>query len=89
MCLVDMFHIDEDKPLCTLCTGSKVNIVILQRRMGLEIGSMFIALEGFVREKSLSNVRIFLAWSQASNHAIPWLTYISEARLPSTVHELN
>ena len=60
MCLVDMFHIEE-RPLCTTCTGSKVNIVILLTAYrSWEVG-MFIALEVFVSQKSLSNVRIFLA----------------------------
>ena len=57
---------------------------------------MFIALEVFVSQKSLSNVPILLAWSRASNYPISWLTYTCEARLPwcgcerqvlSTVHE--
>ena len=50
--------------------------------MGPGNGGMFIALEGFVSQKSLTNVRIFLAWSKASNHPIPWVTYITEAPVP-------
>ncbi len=60
-----MFHIRQERPLCTFCTGSKVYIVILYRRMGSRKVGMFIALEVFVNQKSLSNVRILLAWTEA------------------------
>ena len=56
MCLVDMFHIRQERPLCTSCTGSKVHIVILYRRKDSGKVGMFIALEVFVNQKSLSNV---------------------------------
>lgn len=56
MCLVDMFHIRQERPLCTSCTGSKVHIVILYRRIDSGKVGMFIALEVFVNQKSLFNV---------------------------------
>lgn len=60
-----MFHVRQERPPCTSCTGSKVYIVILYRRIFFGKMGIFIALEGFVNEKSLSNVGILLAWIEA------------------------
>ena len=59
-----MFHVTEERPLCTSCTGSKVYIAILYRRMYFGKVGMLIALEVSVNEKSLSNVGILLAWTE-------------------------
>ena len=45
--------------------GSKVYIVILYRRIDSGKVGIFIALEGFVNQKSLSNIGILLAWAEA------------------------
>ena len=51
-----MFHVRSERPLCTSCMGSKVYIVILYRRIDSGKMGIFIALEGFVNQKSLTNL---------------------------------